>query len=86
MACELFDDGRLARCGAVEGLLIPSHHERERYCRTDGSSECPTFKLYQLRRAPVPQAAYYAQWIPPAPATRVVDTRASDAVQLPVAV
>ena len=86
MACKLFDDGRLARCGAVEGLLIPSHHERERYCRTDGSAACPTFQLYQLRRAPVPQSIYYAQWIPPAPAARVADAAISDAVQLPVAV
>jgi hypothetical protein len=68
MACEFFDDGRLARCTAVSGLLIPSHHERERYCRTDGSSECPTFRLYQLRRAPLPQDAYYALWVPPVPA------------------
>ena len=68
MACEFFDDGRLARCTAVSGLLIPSHHERERYCRTDGSGECPTFRLYQLRRAPLPQDAYYALWVPPVPA------------------
>lgn len=86
MACELFDDGRLARCGAVEGLLIPSHHERERYCRTDGSAACPTRKLYQLSRGPVPQSVYYAQWIPPAPATRPADRAPSDAVRLPVAV
>ena len=65
MACEFFDDGRLARCTAVSGLLIPSHHERERYCRTDGSDGCPTFKLYQLRRAPLPQDAYYALWVAP---------------------
>jgi hypothetical protein len=68
MACELFDDGRLARCTAVAGLLIPSHHERERYCRTDGSRDCPTFKLYQLRRAPLPQDVYYSLWVAPAPA------------------
>jgi hypothetical protein len=68
MACELFDDGRLARCTAVAGLLIPSHHERERYCRTDGSSDCPTFRLYQLRRAPLPQDVYYSLWVAPAPA------------------
>jgi hypothetical protein len=86
MACKLFDDGRLARCGAVEGLLIPSHHERERYCRTDGSAACPTFQLYQINRAPVPQSVYYAQWIPPAPAPRAIDAPVRDAVQLPVAV
>jgi hypothetical protein len=65
MACQFFDDGRLARCAAVAGLLIPSHFEREHYCRTDESAACPTYKLYQLRRAPVPQAAYYALWLAP---------------------
>ena len=70
MACEFFDDGRLARCTAVDGLLIPSHHERERYCRTDGSKSCPTFKLYQLGGVPLAQEAYYALWVPPAPAPR----------------
>jgi hypothetical protein len=50
-------------------LLIPSHHERERYCRTDGNKACPTFKLYQLHGAPVPQESYYALWVPPAPST-----------------
>jgi hypothetical protein len=70
MACEFFDDGRLARCTAVDGLLIPSHHEREHYCRTDGSEACPTFKLYQLRGRSVPQEAYYALWVPPAPTQR----------------
>ncbi|MDB4964769.1 MAG: hypothetical protein JWN44_458 [Myxococcales bacterium] len=67
MACEFFDEGKLARCTAVCGLLIPSHHERENYCRTDGHVTCPTFKLYQLNQAPVPQEQYYALWVPPAP-------------------
>lgn len=73
MACELFDDGKLARCTAVAGLLIPSHHERERYCRSDGSADCPTFQLYQLRRAPLPQDAYYALWVAPAPAPQLAE-------------
>jgi hypothetical protein len=67
MACECFEDGRLARCRAVAGTLIPSHYERETYCRSDGSGNCPTFRLYQLRRAPLPQDLYYSLWIPPAP-------------------
>jgi hypothetical protein len=70
MACEFFDDGKLARCTAVDGLLIPSHHERERYCRTDGNSGCPTFQLYQLKRAPLSQDAYYALWMPAPPTQR----------------
>jgi hypothetical protein len=68
MACEFFDDGRLARCSAVSGLLIPSHHEREKYCRTDENASCPTYRLYQLRGAQIPQEAYYAIWVPPVPA------------------
>ncbi len=67
MACELFDDGRLARCNAVAGLLIPSHHERERYCRSDENHACPTYRLYQLRGTQLPQEVYYALWVPPVP-------------------
>ncbi len=77
MACKFFDDGRLARCAAVDGLCIPSHHERERYCRTDGSAACPTFQLYQVSCAPIPQAAYYAEWIPPVPTQRGSDESAA---------
>jgi hypothetical protein len=79
MACEFFDDGRLARCAAVSGLLIPSHHERERYCRTDGSCDCPTYKLYRLHGAQLSQEAYYALWLPPTP-----DRRAPSAKEKPV--
>ncbi|HXU71356.1 MAG TPA: hypothetical protein VN947_18615 [Polyangia bacterium] len=79
MACEFFDDGRLARCTAVQGLTIPSHHEREKYCRTDGNVSCPTFQLYQLRRGPVTQDAYYALWMPSPPTQR-----ASEAPEVPL--
>lgn len=84
MACEFFDDGRLARCAAVKGLLIPSHHERERYCRTDGSAGCPTYKLYQLRGGPLPQDAYYALWVPPAPGAPAPPSATAD--EPPIAV
>ncbi len=77
MACKFFDDGRLARCTAVDGLCIPSHHERERYCRTDGNAACPTFRLYEISRAPIPQDQYYAQWLPPAPTRRASDEEAA---------
>jgi len=77
MACGFFDDGRLTRCSAVAGLLIPSLHERERYCRSDEHQACPTFKLYQLHGAPVSQEAYYAQWVEPAPAPRQEEPDAS---------
>lgn len=66
MACEFFDDGRPARCAAVDGHLIPTLHERERFCRQSGAS-CPTYKVYQLRGRRLSQAAYYALWLPPMP-------------------
>jgi hypothetical protein len=66
MACACFEEGRVTRCLAVAGTLIPSHHERERYCRGGASRECPTFKLFEIRREPVSQEAYYALWLPPA--------------------
>ena len=64
MACEHFEDGRLTRCQAVAGTLIPSHYERENYCRTDGNRACPTARLYALRGTPLTQEAYYALWLP----------------------
>jgi hypothetical protein len=70
MACECFEEGRVTRCGAVVGTLIPSHHEREHYCRTDGKA-CPTYQLYQLRRTPISQESYYGLWLPPAATPRV---------------
>jgi hypothetical protein len=64
MGCEHFEEGRGVRCRAVEGLLVPTHHERERYCAGDGAERCPTRQLYRLRRRPLSQAEYFAQWIP----------------------
>ncbi len=66
MACECFEEGRVTRCRAVTGTLIPSHHERENYCRSDGNFGCPTYRLYRLRGAPVSQDAYYSLWTTPA--------------------
>ncbi len=65
MACEHFEEGRITRCRAVAGTLIPSHHERERYCRAADPSRCPTRTLFdRLRVGPLPQEAYYALWVP----------------------
>jgi hypothetical protein len=63
MACECFEDGRLARCGAVAGTLIPSHYERETYCRGDGNARCPTYRLYRARGARLSEELYYRLWI-----------------------
>jgi len=64
MTCVHFEEnGRLPRCRAVEGTLIPSHFERERYCHGDGNGECPTQRLYQLRGTRLSQDLYYRLWI-----------------------
>jgi hypothetical protein len=70
MACECFDQERLARCRAVAGTLIPSHYERETYCRGEGKTRCPTYRLFQLRRAPLTEELYYSLWMPPVDAPR----------------
>ncbi|HZS35203.1 MAG TPA: hypothetical protein VFF06_00175 [Polyangia bacterium] len=78
MACEHFEDGRGARCRAVAGTLIPSHHERERYCRGADSASCPTRRLFErLRIGPLPQEAYYSLWVPFAETPREVQRAAS---------
>jgi hypothetical protein len=64
MACIHFEEnGRATRCRAVEGTLIPSHFERERYCHGDENRTCPTQRLYQLRGTPLSQEVYYRLWI-----------------------
>lgn len=73
MACPLFDEGRLPRCNAVSGLVIPSCHERERYCRSDDSGACPTRKLYSLRGRALPQDDYFALWVAPVPTAVVAE-------------
>lgn len=66
MACMHYEkNGRATRCRAVEGELIPSHFERERYCGGDGNVECPTQRLYQLRGTRISQEVYYRIWIAP---------------------
>ncbi len=61
----MFDDGRLARCHAVAGGVVPSHHQRERYCRTDQPDRCPTFDEY-VRAGQLTEDRYYSIWIQPA--------------------
>ena len=63
MACRYFEEGTLCRCGAVRGLLVPSIHERERFCHGD-PSRCPTRYQRELRGEPLPEEVYYALWLP----------------------
>lgn len=67
MACPLFEDGRSPRCAAVSGNHVPTCHERERYCRSDESFSCPTYRLQQLRGSAVPEEAHFALWTTPVP-------------------
>jgi hypothetical protein len=64
MACPHFEEGTLCRCAAVRGFLVPSLHERERFCRSDGFRRCRTFCARALRDTPLPQEVYYALWLP----------------------
>jgi hypothetical protein len=64
MACSHFIDGHLCRCGAVRGLVVPSHHERERYCRSEDHARCPTFRARAQRTDALPEEVYYALWLP----------------------
>jgi hypothetical protein len=68
MSCPLYVNERLPRCAAVEGAVVPSLHERERFCRT-AETRCPTYALYGIRRRPISEDAYLALWLPPLPAS-----------------
>ena len=62
MACRYFEESGLARCGAVEGTLTPSLHERERFCH--GVPErCRTLVERQRLGRPLSQSLYYSLWI-----------------------
>jgi hypothetical protein len=81
------EEGRVVRCHAVDGDLIPSLHERERYCRGESNwASCPTFQLHRREQRRLAQEEYYALWtlpelpaiaprppaLPPAPISRAV--------------
>lgn len=68
MPCPHFVDGPRCRCSAVRGVLVPSHYERERFCRTESAALCPTYGAHQrLGAVPLPQEVYYALWTIPPP-------------------
>ncbi|MBI4510254.1 MAG: hypothetical protein HY698_11520 [Deltaproteobacteria bacterium] len=65
MACLLFVDERLCRCLAVRDWLVPSHHERERFCRSSEPRRCPTYRAYERTGEPIGEEDYYRLWLPP---------------------
>ena len=64
MACGyLATEQGLCRCRAVRGLVTPSLHERERFCRNE-PARCPTYQLRARRDEALPEEVYYALWLP----------------------
>lgn len=64
MPCPRFEEGALCRCTAVAGFVVPSLHERERFCRTDHSLRCPTRAARERRSEPLKESEYWALWLP----------------------
>ena len=65
MACGyLANEQGLCRCRAVRGLVTPSLHERERFCRSSEPARCPTFQLRTQRGETLPEEVYYSFWMP----------------------
>ena len=81
MACSYFLETQLCRCTAVRGLLVPSLHERERYCRSDEPERCPTWRARARRSAALPEEVYYALWLPVLGGVAEPDLAALDAAE-----
>ena len=65
MACGyLATEKGLCRCVAVRGLVTPSLHERERFCRSDDPARCPTFRLRAKTDEALSEDTYYRVWLP----------------------
>lgn len=79
MACRYFEDARVARCGAVEGLVTPSLHERERFCLGE-PERCRTLRARRLLGEPIAESLYYLLWLAPG---RRDEATAADAPHVP---
>jgi hypothetical protein len=66
MSCPLFEEARACRCRAVSGDVVPSLHERERFCRTSQPERCPTYQQF-LATGELDEEEYYAIWLTPRP-------------------
>lgn len=62
--CPYFEVSGMARCGAVEGWLTPSLHERERFCLGD-PERCRTLAARRVLGEPIPLRLYDALWLAP---------------------
>jgi hypothetical protein len=66
MPCPLYGAAR-ATCAAVGDELMPTLHERERFCCSDEYAHCPTLRAMLRLRRPLREDEYLAIWMPPAP-------------------
>jgi hypothetical protein len=64
MPCPLYVAGTDCRCTAVREPIVPSLHERERFCRS-GHRLCPTYVAHELTGGPIPEENYYRLWLSP---------------------
>jgi hypothetical protein len=65
MTCPYFVDSARCVCLAVDEELIPTIHERTRYCR--GQHErCPTFLAREAAGEAIPLNLYETLWYAPA--------------------
>jgi hypothetical protein len=67
MACPLYREERGARCRAISDDVVPSLHERERFCCSPEYGDCPTLRMMLRLRRPLTEDEYLAIYMPPAP-------------------
>ena len=60
MACKYFAAGRLPRCAAVRGLIVPSAFEREKFCGSGSFGECLVYQAFQQNGGQIKEADFYA--------------------------
>jgi hypothetical protein len=64
MPCPYFRGDPDCRCAAVSGEIVPSLHERERFCMSS-CDRCPTFLARQQAGEPILEDHYYDLWLAP---------------------
>jgi hypothetical protein len=69
MACPFFREDRGARCRAISDDVVPSLHERERFCCSRDYGDCPTLRMMLRLRRPITESEYLAIYLPPTPDT-----------------
>jgi hypothetical protein len=78
MACPFFREDRGARCRAISEDVVPSMHERERFCCSRDYGDCPTLRMMLRLRRPITESEYLAIYLPPAPGARSPEDASPD--------